>query len=216
MNARKIEKQLEQERRIAESIIKIRDTIQSFKKLANDYYEHALKAAELNQNEYADELLEATIELEVFAEDFQYLELRVKTTAITARAFSQLSDLPETFKVLKKLFMEAPDFRKLGKDMGSLLQSLGTARKQLREFRSSLARGKGSVMEEIFGSDKKEEAQMSARLKEKKEILFAELRKRQAATAETPVEAASTVVDANDTAKVDDIARAIDEESKRN
>lgn len=211
----KMQKQYEQEKMIAETIVTIRTQREDIEKLAVDFGEHAFEAAKLSQNEYADELLETQVELEDFADNLKYLELKVRTTAITAKTMGKLRELPVALGACKNIFCKGPDFKKLGKDMASLLDSLGTARNQFKELRMSLGKTKDPVYAEVFGERAAEDPKIRERIEAKKKALearmFAYVNKAEAA----PVPAAEAV-SAEDAAKVDAIAAMIDEESKRN
>ena len=211
------DKQFEQERIIAQSIVDLRTQREEFEKLIKEYEDSAFEAVQLGQDEYANELLETIVEIEDFNESLKYLEVKVKTAAITAEAFSKLKELPEALKACRLVFCKGPNFQKLGKDMSSLLGSLGTARDQFREFRNSLGRNNTDpVYAEVFGHQRQvEDPKFKQRLEEKKKALEARLVAASGASSVAPAPA-EQVVSASDAAKIDTIAAMLDDEKRKN
>ena len=210
------EKQFEQERIIAQSIVDLRMQREAFENLIKEYEDSAFEAVQLGQDEYANELLETIVEIEDFNESLKYLEVKVKTAALTAQAFSKLRELPAALAACRTVFCKGPNFQKLGKDMSSLLNSLGTARDQFREFRTSLGRNNTDpVYAEVFGQQRKaEDPKFKQRLDEKKKALEARLVAANGAAAVAPAPA-EQVVSAGDAAKIDTIAAMLDDERRK-
>ncbi|MBQ8685911.1 MAG: hypothetical protein IJ514_07050 [Clostridia bacterium] len=210
----KSQKQFEQEKLIAQTIVDIRTQREDIEKLASDDFEAAVEAVQLGQEDYANELLETIVELEDFVENLKYLEVKIRTAAITAKTLGKLRELPQALGACRNVFCKGPDFKKLGEDMASLLESLGTARDQFKEFRTSLGKTNDPVYAEVFGESRKvTEPKYAQRLEEKKKALEARIIG-STAVSPTPTTAQESV-SAEDVAKVDAIAAMLDEEKRR-
>lgn len=206
-------KQFKNEKIIAETIVDIRGQRQDLEKLAADHFEYAVEATQLGQDDYATELLETCVELEDFVENLRYLEIKVKTTAVTSKALGKLTELPKALDACRRVFRKGPDFKTLGKDFGSLLGSLKTSRDQFKELRKALTSSKDPVYAEVFGESKKTaDPKYEQRLTEKKKALEARL---VSVTAQTPAPTAvSKAIPCEDVASVDAIAKMLDEERR--
>ena len=219
-NNTKAKKALEQKKFIAGTIVDIKLQREQIEKLASDFFDYAVESAEMGQDDYATELLETIAELEEFAENLKFLELKIKTAAITAETMGRLRDLPKALAACRNIFCKGPNFKKLGQDMASLFASLGTAREQFREFRMNLGRAKDPVYEEIFGENRAEDSKHTKRVEDKKKALTAALLQRQKGVAPTPATASANAAAADGAtqeaaAKVDAIAALLDQEKKR-
>lgn len=210
----KAEKEFEQEKMIAQAIVDLRSSVEDTEKLAQDYFEAAVEAVNLGQDEYANELLETIVELEDFAENLKFVEVKIKTTAMTSNTFKKLGRLPNVISACKNILGETPNFTKLGKDMSKLMSNLSTARDELRKFRGNLSQSSDPVYAEIFGTKKTEDPKFRQRLADKKKALESRLVR----NAQTPAPAAATTTaaagSAADVADVDRIAAMLDEERK--
>ncbi|MBR4942741.1 MAG: hypothetical protein IKZ28_01810 [Clostridia bacterium] len=218
-NVSKMKKEVEREKLIAGTIVDIQTQREAIEKIAADYFNYAVEAAEMGQDEYATELLETSAEMEDFAENLKFLELKIKTAAITAKTLGNLRTLPDALKACRNIFSKGPNFKKLGKDMGALMESLGTARDQFREFRKSLGKSKDAVYSEVFGKDATD-PKLAAKVEEKKKALTAALMQRQKSVAPAPAAATESAAATDGAtqaaaAKVDAIAALLDEEKKR-
>lgn len=206
------DRELEQKKLIAETLVDIKEQQAEFEKVTNEYFDAAVEAARIGQDEYANELLETIVEIEEFVDDLKHLYIRLKTAAITANAMSKLRALPQALVACRGVFNNGPDFKKLGKDMAELIASLGTARDSFREFRKSMSKTyTDPVYAEVFGEPRKVgDPKYNLRLAEKKRALEASL----ATTTTTPSVAtpADQIVKKDDVATVDAIAAMLDDE----
>lgn len=209
----KLEKQFEKEKLVAQTVVDIRTQREDLEKLAEDYFERAVEAAQLGQDEFSNELLENIVEFEDFGENLRYLEIKVKTAAITSKTIGRLRELPKALAACRSVFCKGPDFKALGKDMRDLLSSLGTARDQFREFRLGLGKSNDPVYAEIFGKERKSgDPKYAQRLADKKKDLEARII---GSTAKTPapMEAKGTLN--GESTSIDAIAAMLDEEKGR-
>lgn len=148
------EKMYEEKRNVAELIVQIEDIVTIFRKTSEDCMEGAVEAAKLGRDEYSDELVETSAEIDAFIEDIEFVALKLKQTAITADAMNKLGNLNNALNSCKRLFQNAPDFKKIGKKMGDLTASMHSARDSLSDFRrnlSSTSRDKDDAYFKIFG-----------------------------------------------------------------
>ena len=208
----KEEKQFEEERRIARSIAEIKLQREEIDSFSEDCFEAACEASRIGQDEYASELLETIVELEDFSENLRFLELKLKTATVSSKTFSRMGTLPETLKACSGVFNNGVNFKKLGKDFSLLMESLGTARGQFRDFRQSLGSKKDPVYAEIFGrgATMAEDPKYKQRIEEKKKALEARLIKTSVSCAVRPCE-----VSAEDEAKIDSLAAMLDDERRK-
>ena len=206
-------KAYEQQKRIADTMVSFREARKMLEEVVKEYDEYALQAMELNQDVFADELIETAAEMEAFADDFKYIELKLKTTAITARTLSKLNDLPKAIASCKKFVYDIPDLKKLGKDMNELRNALASGKRQFSELRKSFGSEKDKVLSEWYNENKSSTAD-TKRVQDKKAALLNELARRQEAKKVAPMEA-DNAVNAEDVAKIDAIAKIIDDEKNR-
>lgn len=213
----KTAKQFEQEKLVASVIADIRLVSNDMSALSADYARYAVEAAGMDQSAYADELLEASVDIDEFIEDLKFFELKIRQTAITAKSFATLAKLPEALSACKRIFCEAPNLKKLGRDMSSLLHSMGSARQQFKDFRTNLSHGSDPIYAEIFGRrSAADDPKRRQRLEAKKKALEAQLAVGVAAP--TPAEATTpkaAATPADKAAGIDDIARLLDDERGR-
>lgn len=208
------DRELEQKKLIAQILVDIREQREEFESVTTEYFNAAVEAARVGQDDYASELLETIVEIEEFVENLKYLDIKLKTSAITANAMSKLRTLPQALVACRGVFHNGPDFKKLGKDMSELLASLGTARDSFREFRKSMTRGSDPVYREVFGEPRKvEDPKYKQRLDDKKKALEARL----TAISDKPsaVSPADCAVTPDDVASVDSIAAMLDDEKRK-
>lgn len=208
------EKAYEQQKRLADTIVSFREARETLEQLESEYDEYAIDAMELDQNDFADELMETSLEIRAFATDFRYIELKLHTTAVTARTLGKLSNLPKAIAECKRFVCEIPNMKKLGADMKELRNALETGKRQFAELRASFGKENRDVLAKMYG-DKKASTVDAKLIEEKRSALMAELQKRIAAKGSTPVEAGNAAVTAEDIAKIDAIAKVIDDEKKR-
>lgn len=216
----KAQKDFERTKEVAQAIVAIKSQREGLEGLAKDYFEYAQKAAQMGQDDFVDELLESIVDLQMFAEDLQYLELKVEMAAVTAQTMKELKKLPEVLKIVNTIFCDGPNFKKLGKDMASLFGTLKTAREQLREFRLSLGKTKDPLVSKLFGERYQadmEDPKRKERVQTKKRELEASLALGDSAANPVPAPAdASAGVSVNEAAGIDDIVSMMDGEKKGN
>lgn len=217
----KAEKQFENEKIIASTIVEIRAQREDLEDLVKEYDDSAYEAAKLGQDEYADELTEASCDLEAFVEDLKYLELQIKNTAVTSRVLGNLGKLPAALAACKKVFAKAPDFKGLGKELNSFRDGLKKARGQLSDLRSTLSRNSDPVYTEVFGKRSAVvDPKHKARVDEKKKAIEARLAREQTVnspvvnTAAANADTGAAVSNA-DAARISDIASMLDDERRK-
>ncbi len=207
------EKKAADKRQIAEMIVSCREARDDLANVVAEYERSAEEAAALGQNEYVDELLESVVDMEGFIDDLKFLELDLKTTAVTVSAFDKLKNLPAALAACKNIFKNGVNFETIGAEMAELRSTLKNAREQFRSFRQSLSRDKSDVYQEVWGENRKtNDPERERRIADKKKALEAKLAISSAA-APTPTEQTVTV-DNQDVAKIDAIAAMIDDEKK--
>ena len=135
---KKMEQRYKEAVLLSEIITGIRQNCDAFTKLSKTLEAFAIEAAELGRDEFVDELAETMASIEEFIEELKFLVMKIQVAYQTGMALSSLSGLPKAMKKCKGSIGRTLDFAKMGKDMASLMNSLGTARDQLTDFRRSL------------------------------------------------------------------------------
>lgn len=210
----KKDKEFEQEMLIAETIVEIGEQRKEIDRLVSQLSDAALEAAQMENNDYADELIEIIADFMEFSEDLAAMELEIKTCAITAKVMARLGQLPAALKACRAVFSKAPDFTKLGKEFKSLRETLAGARKSVRSLRSEISGNQMSAYEKIYGKkEKNTDPKRAQRVSEIKKSIEARLVTGVAKTqpADKP---ATEKVSADDEARIDAIAAMLDEERK--
>lgn len=209
-----IKKDFERKQKIAEAIVNIQTAVSQFERLANDHFVAAEEAMRMGQDEYAEQLLESQVDMESWAEDLKFLELKVRTEAVTAESLNDLKGLKDVFATCNKLFGRGGvKFTTIGAEMSKLMDSLSANRRGLKELRDSLTQKKtGGVYAEIFGERTKDDTKFKDKVAEKKKALEAKIYASMQSDKVTPL---PTNVEAPVSAKVDDIAAMIDEEIRK-
>lgn len=216
----KEEKEIETKELIVSAITDLGVQIQAVDQLCADNFEAAVKAAELKQDDYVDELLETIAYLQDFACDLRVLKLRVETAAKTAGAFDKLKGLPDVVSACNRLIVNVPDMSKLAKGMENLDQRLSKIRDSLKKFTGGAKiKKKDSVYTSLFGNDPEKEDKRKKQLDSLKNALTARLVGGQSAPATVGV--ASTVDVATPAANtaaggasIDDIIGGLDDARK--
>ena len=187
----KKDKEFEQEMLIAETIVEIGEQRKDIDRLVDQLMDAAYEAAKMDNNDYANELVEMIADFQEFGEELSAIELEIKTCAITAKVMARLGNLPAALKACRAVFSKAPDFTKLGKEFNNL--------------RDTLAK--------IYGKKENEDPKRNQRVGDIKKAIEARLVTGVANTqpAEKP---AADKVSADDEARIDAIAAMLDEERK--
>lgn len=135
----KEEKLLEEKRNVARLIVEIGEVVTIFRKTSQDCLEGAYEAAKLGRDDYANDMVETSAEMDGFVEDLEFVALKLKQTAITADAMSKIGNLTGALDSCKELFRNGPNFKALGAKMGDVMASMNSARDSVRDFRNSLS-----------------------------------------------------------------------------
>ena len=202
-------KEFAQEKQIAASIVSIKSQREGLEKLSAEYFDYAKRAAQLGQDEYTNELLESIVQLEDFAENLKFLELKIETAVISAQTMKEMRELPSILKFVGNIICKGPNFKKLGSEMSETLAGLKTFNDQLREFRVGLSRGTDSTYAKLFGKKDEKDPKYEERLAAKKRALEASIVMNSDAPA--PVAAGNAVADTQNAASVDEIAAMLDD-----
>ena len=160
------------ETEIAEALFLIEESRTGVENLVPLYMTWSVEAANLGDDEYSDQLLEEMAELDDFAADLRALELKIKSSAIAAKAFKNLIGLAEAVKRCKGLFNAGTDFTKIGKNLAVFKDNLGKGSAALRGLRRELSKKNVPIDIRLSGVKPADSAKLAA-LKEKREILLA-------------------------------------------
>ena len=209
----KKDKEFEQEMLIAETIVEIGEQRKEIDRLVEQLLDAALEAAKMDNNDYANELVEMIADFQEFGEELSAVELEIKTCAITAKVMARLGNLPAALKACRAVFAKAPDFTKLGKEFKSLRETLAGARKSVKSLRSEVSSNQMSAYEKIYGKKENEDPKRTQRVNDIKKAIEARLVTGTAKTQPTPKPDTSKVTAADD-ARIDAIAAMLDEERK--
>lgn len=214
----KKDKQYEQKKLIAQTIVDFKTSRIAIEDLSKELFQRARSAAEMNQDEYANELLENSVYLDELAYDFRYMELWIETEAVTANAIGNLSNLPNALKAVKKIFNNVPNITKLGNDMAGLFNSIKSVREQIKDLRMGISKSRSQeIYQKLFGENKSVDQAHGQRLADKKRALEASL------ALGTDLNTTPAAVDnpatknagIDNPASIDAIASMLDEEKKR-
>lgn len=167
------QKMMNEKRKVADLIVGIDEVVEIFSETSQNCMQGAYSAAKLGRDDYAKEQVETSSEIDGFVEDLEFVSLKLKQTAITADAMSQLGNLKAALKSCKKLFKNAPDFTNMGKQMGELISTMRSARGSFRDFRRSLSgnsTAKDDAYVKVFGkprevADPKHDARVADKMK---------------------------------------------------
>jgi len=204
----------EQEKLVAEVVYDIGQQRANLEKLIVTYRESAYEAAKMGQDDYVNELLTDVADLRQFIEDLSFVELKIKTTAITTRTFKVLKKLPAALASCKDALSKGVKVGKLGESFRDLMKSLDGARSQFSEIRNAISSESERASKNMFG-----DLGIAANPKAKK--FFDEEQKALEAklacesVAPTPVSQADAAADAEAAARVDAIAAMLDEEKRK-
>lgn len=211
---KKKENDFEQEKLAAEVVYDIGQQRENLEKLVATYRESAYEAAKMGQDDYVNELLTDVADIRQFIEDLRFIELKIKTTALTTKTFKVLRKLPDALASCKSALSKGVKVGKLGENFRDLLKSLDGARSQFSEIRNAISSESERASRSMFG-----DLGISTNPKAKK--LFDEEQKALEAklacesVAPAPVAQDAAAEDAEAAARVDAIAAMLDEEKRK-
>ncbi len=210
----KREKDFEQEQMVAELVYDIGQQRANLEKLVETYRESAYEAAKMGHDDYVRDLLTDVADLRQFIEDLSFVELKIKTTAITAKTFKVLKKLPAALASCKAVLSKGVKVSKLGENFRDLLKSLDGARGQFSEIRNAISSESERNHRSLFG-----DVATSVNPKAKKlldeETKALEARLACESVAPSPVSQASTAATTEAAARVDAITAMLDEEKRK-
>ncbi len=209
----KIDKELKKEETIAKSLATIIEARESVESLVKQYDEWIDQAFELGETEYSDQLIADQVELEEFSRNLSFVEVRIRESAVSARAFGKLKCLPNAMKCCKDL-SSGLNLPKIGKDMVAFRKSLDNARASLKDLRSEMsADDKFSklVLNEKLG--RKIDSKTAQAIEQKKLAREGRLAQKVSNNSVAPV---ASGIGADVSAGIDAITAMIDEENKKN
>ncbi|MDR3263096.1 MAG: hypothetical protein LBT30_02195 [Clostridiales bacterium] len=155
---------------VAEGLALIKESREELEALATQYNEWIDEAARLGEDAYSDQLIDDKVELEAFVDDLKFLELQVRTGAITAKTFNNLKNMPAAIAACRGLLKSGPNFIKLGKDIATFKTGLNTAKASLSGLRVELSKEKKLTVDERIAGKKKEDSQKVKAEKEAREL----------------------------------------------
>lgn len=210
---KKSDKEYKKYEQIGEGVTMIRDSRESIEKLAKRYDQWIDEAAELGEDDYSNQLIEDKVELNEFARNLSFLEVKVTESAVSANTFSGLKNLPVAMSACKSLLTAAPDLKKLGKQMASFKTSLDGARTSLKGLRTELSKSKNPACSELFGIGRAKDPKMADKIEAEKKAREARLAAKISKNVPNPV--ASENTSENMATNMDDIIEMINEENKK-
>lgn len=205
-------KEFEREMLIAETIVEIGEQRKDIDKLVAQLTDAAYEAAKMDNNDYANEVVDMIADFQEFGEELSAIELDIKTCAITAKVMARLGKLPSALKACRNVFNNAPDFAKLGNEFANLRNTLANARNNVKSLRSQIHGNKLSAYEKIYGKRENTDPKRAMRVDNIKKAIESRLVSGAAAT--QPVPKPDNNVSAEDTARIDAIAAMLDDERK--
>ena len=209
--------EFEQKQLIAEHIVSLREQVENLKKTKDVYFAHAVEAAENDNNDYANEMLEAMEDISGFIFNLSHLELEIRTNAMTASAISKLKDLPAVLSACGNMCKQTPNFDGLKKQMSEVSKTIANYREAIKGIRVDKKSNASPTYRELFGE--KTDAVDSKRaqhIAELRKNLEAELAKRRVNPVQSPAVSNTAANKAADnSASADRIADMLDFERKR-
>lgn len=207
----KLDKELKREETIARSLAMVIEARESVEYVSKQYDLWIDQAAELGEEEYSDQLIADQVALEEFARNLSFIEVRIRESAVSARAFGKLKCLPEAMKCCKEL-SNGLNLPKIGKDMAAFRATLDKARASLKDLRSEMSSNKDKEFADLFGERTRVDEKTATAIANKKAAREARLARK----LETgSVAAVPSGVGAENSADIDAITAMIDEENRK-
>lgn len=214
----KTDKILKTENQIAQSLQMVMEARRSVENLIGQYTNWIAESAAVGDEAYSDQLIDDQIELEDFAQDLKVIEIRIRESAVTSRAFSKLKSLPKALDCCRQL-AAGLNVPKLGKQMNDFKKNLDAARASLKELRGETSK-ESKVYNDLFGKDSKVDVtdpkaveRLEARRQEKRHQRELDLMKETEKKAVAPV--ASGIGETESENDIDAITSLIDEEKRK-
>lgn len=190
----------------AEGIVLLQEARREIEILAKSYDKMVDEAAQLGEDAYSDQLLVDQLELYDFISDLKFLELQIKTTALTSKAFNSLYKLPAAVRECRGLLSKGPNLSKMGKSLAKFKNDLQNGRKSLKDLRKEIMHGSVTADERILGVAKAEEDPRLKAAKEAREIRLSQAQGGSAVTSPSDIE-----IDVD----IDSIDSILDREKKK-
>lgn len=165
---KKADKEMENLNQISEALYSIQQVRETTENVAESYNDDIDKAAELEQDEYSNQLIAEKVEFVEFANDLKFMEMQIRRNAVTAHAMNELQTIIPAINACRRLLGNMPDLTKLGKNMASLQDTLKGARMSLKDLRAQLSDAKDSEYTELFGRKKAKDPKTAERIEAEK------------------------------------------------
>ena len=205
----KAQKQLEEQKKVATLIVDIKGGADEFRALAAALEVQADDAARMGRDQYSDDLLATSLELERAAEDLDFTVLQIQTIALTSKVFSKLAAIPGTVKSCLAILKSGPNIAKITDQLRSLRDLQTDALGQVRSMREGLARSSDPTFVSLSASQS--DPEYARRLEEKKRAREARLMAAGAVPAAAPAATAAATTSAADDARIDAITKMLDD-----
>ncbi len=212
---KRADKEFEQEKKLAELIYDISAQRVNLERLVETYRQSAYEAAKMGHDDYVRELLESVAETRHFVEDLTFIELEIKTAAITAKTFKSLKQLPAALKSVRAVFSKGIKVGKIGENIRDLRETLSGARAQFGEIRNAISSDSERAHRELFGDTAASAINSKAKKFFDEESKALEARLACESVAPTPVATPSVSATTEAAARVDAISAMLDEEKRK-
>ena len=211
------QKEFEKEKELAALIYDIGKQRENLDRLVEVYRNSAYEAAKMGHDEYANELLTNVGDLRHFIQDLQFIELEIKTAAITAKTFKALQGLPSALKSVSDVFSKGIKVGKIGDSLRNVRATLQGARAQFSEIRNAISSDSERTSRDLFGDIAGVAANPKANkfFEEEKKALEARLALETASPAPMTAAAATAAATSEASARVDDIIGMLDQEKRK-
>lgn len=204
----KAEKQFEEQKKIATLIVDIKQSAEDMALLSQSLLQQAAAAARMGEDEYAEELIEFSLDLDQTIADLNFTIITIQTMTLTSAVFAKLSKIPTIVKSCVGMLKSGPNFAKSAEQLRSLREMQRKSLDQLRQFRVGLSRGNRKASDIV--TPKTASAERERRKAEKRKQLEAILMQDGITAAPVAAPAEATVT-AGDDARIDAIARMLDD-----
>lgn len=205
-------KEYENMKQVARGLTLVANAKASVCELAAKYDDWIDESARLGEDTYSDRLVEEKVGLLELSRMLSFLEVKIRTNAVKAKALNGLTCLVDLTKACQALLKTGPNFKQLAASLNALDGSLEKASSPIKQFCSDLAGNEASDVDALFGTTKKTDPKLARMIEEEKKAR--ELRLGVALAREVPAPATADEVNAVD-ADIDAISALIDAENRK-
>jgi hypothetical protein len=209
---RNANREYENMKQVAEGMVMLSNARSAVNELVSRYDAWIDESARLGEDAYSDKLIEEKASLRELGRMLSFIEVKIRTNAVKAKAFNELSCLNDVTNACQALLKAGPDFKKIAAGLSALDINLEKVSSPIKQLCSDLAGHEASDVDALFGKTKKSDPKLARMIEEEKKAR--ELRLGVALANEVPAPAAADAADKVD-ADIDAISALIDAENRK-